>query len=142
MVRRLQTEGEVWKSCYRWREADGPTSWSPLMTGSAASPNLLDESDVRAWRRKAGELGALGDALVVAVGAGGVLPVLATSLYAWLSQPRRSDVRIRIQGQWRAGCRNRCGPDRCGAGSSAFCVRCLILSRKENSRKENRGAAS
>ena len=45
-----------------------------------------------------GELGALGEALVVAVGSGGTLSVLATSLHAWLSQPRRSDVRIRVQG--------------------------------------------
>jgi hypothetical protein len=45
-----------------------------------------------------GELGAVADALVVAVGAGGTLSVLATSLHAWLSQPRRSDIRIRVQG--------------------------------------------
>jgi Effector Associated Constant Component 1 len=44
-----------------------------------------------------GELGALADVLVVAVGSGGALSVLATSLKAWLAQPRRSDVRIRIQ---------------------------------------------
>jgi hypothetical protein len=44
-----------------------------------------------------GELGALTDALVVAAGSGGTLSVLATSLKAWLAQPRRSDARIRIQ---------------------------------------------
>ena len=44
-----------------------------------------------------GELGALADVLVVAVGSGGALSVLATSLKAWLAQPRRSDVRIRVQ---------------------------------------------
>ena len=43
------------------------------------------------------ELGALADVLVVAVGSGGTLSVLATSLKAWLAQPRRSDVRIRVQ---------------------------------------------
>jgi hypothetical protein len=42
-------------------------------------------------------MGALGDALVVAVGAQGTLSVLALSLKAWLSQPRRSDVRIRVE---------------------------------------------
>jgi Effector Associated Constant Component 1 len=41
-----------------------------------------------------GELGALSDALVVAVGSGGTLSVLAASLKMFLAQPRRSDVRI------------------------------------------------
>lgn len=45
---------------------------------------------------KAGELGTLTDALIVAVGSGGTISVLAASLKAWLSLPRRSDVRIRI----------------------------------------------
>jgi hypothetical protein len=45
-----------------------------------------------------GELGAVAEVLVAAVGAGGALSVLAASLYAWLSQPRRSDVRIRVEG--------------------------------------------
>jgi hypothetical protein len=49
-------------------------------------------------RPREGELGALGEALVVAVGSGGALSVLATSLKAWISLPRRSDVRIRVQG--------------------------------------------
>jgi hypothetical protein len=44
-----------------------------------------------------GELGSLADVLVVAAGSGGALSVLAASLKAWLAQPRRSDVRIRIQ---------------------------------------------
>lgn len=46
-----------------------------------------------------GELGALADTLVVAVGSGGTLSVLATSLKVWLSHPRRSDIRIRLQGR-------------------------------------------
>jgi hypothetical protein len=45
---------------------------------------------------RAGELGTLTDALIVAVGSGGTISVLAASLRAWLSLPRRSDVRIRI----------------------------------------------
>jgi len=62
-------------------------------------PKLAGRVTMSGPAPQAGELGALADALVVAVGAGGVLPVLATSLHAWLSQPRRSDVRIRIQGR-------------------------------------------
>ena len=41
-----------------------------------------------------GELGGPADALVVAVGSGGAISVLAASLRAFLVQPRRSDVRI------------------------------------------------
>lgn len=44
-----------------------------------------------------GELGALADVLMVAVGSGGTLSVLATSLKAWLAQPRGQHVRIRIR---------------------------------------------
>lgn len=41
-----------------------------------------------------GELGSLTDALVVAVGSGGLLSVLATSLKTFLALPRRGDLRI------------------------------------------------
>ena len=41
-----------------------------------------------------GELGALTDALVAAVGSGGAISILAASLKVFLAQPRRSDVRI------------------------------------------------
>jgi hypothetical protein len=44
-----------------------------------------------------GELGLPAETLVVAVGSGGALSVLAASLKAWLSLPRRSDVRIKVQ---------------------------------------------
>lgn len=45
---------------------------------------------------RGGELGAVTEALVVAVGSGGAISVLAAALKAWLSLPRRSDVRVRI----------------------------------------------
>lgn len=48
-------------------------------------------------RPREGELGSLGEALVVAVSSGGTLSVLAASLKAWLSIPHRSDVRIKVQ---------------------------------------------
>lgn len=48
-----------------------------------------------------GELGALTEALIVAVGSGGAITVvgaaLAGALKAWLSQPRRSDVTLKIR---------------------------------------------
>jgi hypothetical protein len=46
-----------------------------------------------------GELGGLTDVLVVAAGSGGTLSVPAASLKAWLAQPRRADVRIRVQAE-------------------------------------------
>lgn len=47
---------------------------------------------------RAGELGAVPEALVIAVSSGGALSVLAGALKAWVSLPRRSDIRIRVQG--------------------------------------------
>jgi hypothetical protein len=49
-------------------------------------------------RPREGELGALGEALVVAVSSGGTLSVLVASLKAWISLPRHSDVRIKVHG--------------------------------------------
>ncbi|MCX4411508.1 hypothetical protein OG840_61190 [Streptomyces sp. NBC_01764] len=46
-----------------------------------------------------GELGSLANALVVAVGSGGVLSVLAASLKTFLALPRRPDVRIKVDGR-------------------------------------------
>ncbi|MDN3351220.1 hypothetical protein [Actinomadura sp. DC4] len=45
-----------------------------------------------------GELGALTEALVVGVGSGGTVSILATSLKTWLAHPRRSDIRIVVEG--------------------------------------------
>ncbi|MGK5533651.1 effector-associated constant component EACC1 [Streptomyces sp. URMC 129] len=46
---------------------------------------------------RAGEMGALGDIVVSALGADGVLTALAGALGGWLALPRRRDVRIKIQ---------------------------------------------
>jgi len=43
------------------------------------------------------ELGTLPDVLTVALGSGGAVTALAASLKVFLSQPRRSDVRITIK---------------------------------------------
>ncbi|MEV0746621.1 hypothetical protein OG345_03105 [Streptomyces sp. NBC_01220] len=56
---------------------------------------LVSESVVRG----PGELGSASDALVIAVGSGGVLSVLAASLKTFLALPRRSDVRIKVSGR-------------------------------------------
>ncbi|MFD4668405.1 hypothetical protein ACFWNN_01650 [Lentzea sp. NPDC058450] len=44
-----------------------------------------------------GELGALTDALIVSVGAGGALTVLAASLRGFFQQPRRSKVKVSVR---------------------------------------------
>lgn len=62
-------------------------------------PRLSGRVSVTGPVPDATELGALVDAVVVAVGSGGMLSVLATSLSSWLSLPRKSSVRIRIQGE-------------------------------------------
>ena len=52
---------------------------------------LAGRVKIAAARPREGQLGAVSDALVVAVGSGGPLK-------AWISMPRNSDVRIRIHG--------------------------------------------
>jgi hypothetical protein len=77
----------------RARELESLSNWL------RGEPELAGRVGVAAANPRAGELGALGEALVVALGSGGTLSVLATSLHAWLSQPRRSALRIRVQGE-------------------------------------------
>lgn len=84
---------------------------------SVANGNVADLESLDDWLRgerelagrvklagpapRAGELGALTETLVVAVGSGGAITVvgaaLAGALKAWLSQPRRSDVTLKIR---------------------------------------------
>ncbi len=44
-----------------------------------------------------GAMGTVLDTVSVALGAGGGLSVLASSLRTWFAQPRRSDVRLKIR---------------------------------------------
>jgi hypothetical protein len=85
---------EVRISCVGGDRAGGVESLSDWFRGE---PELAGRLRVAGPRPGEGELGALADVLVVAVGSGGALSVLATSLKAWLAQPRRSDVRILVQ---------------------------------------------
>lgn len=64
-----------------------------------AEPALSGKTRLSKPVPQQGDLGSLADALVVSVGAGGALSVLAGSLRAWLSQPRRANVRIRLRGE-------------------------------------------
>jgi len=61
---------------------------------------LAGRVSVAGPRPRPGELGAVSETLVVAVGSGGAITVLvsalAGALKTWLSLPRRSDVKIKI----------------------------------------------
>ena len=85
---------EVRISCVGGDRAAGVESLSDWLRGE---PELAGRLRVAGPMPGEGELGSLADVLVVAVGSGGTLSVLVTSLKAWLAQPRRSDVRIRVQ---------------------------------------------
>ena len=85
---------EVRISCVGRDRAVGVESLSDWFRGE---PELAGRLRVAGPMPGEGELGALADVLIVAVGSGGALSVLATSLKAWLARPRGSDVRIRVQ---------------------------------------------
>ncbi len=85
---------EVRIACVGGDRAAGVESLSDWLRGE---PELAGRLHVTGPMPGEGELGSLADVLVVAVGSGGTLSVLVTSLKAWLAQPRRSDVRIRVQ---------------------------------------------
>jgi outer membrane biogenesis lipoprotein LolB len=85
---------EVRISCAGGDRAVGIESLSDWLRGE---PELAGRLRVAGPTPGEGELGALTEVLVVAVGSGGTLSVLATSLKTWLAQPRRSDVRIRVR---------------------------------------------
>lgn len=61
-----------------------------------AEPSLTGRVRLARKVPSQGEMGALADALVVAVSAGGSITILASALQSWVSQPRRAAVRVRI----------------------------------------------
>ncbi len=60
-------------------------------------PAMAGRVRLAAAQPKPGEMGLAAETLLVAVGSGGALSALAASLRGWLSQPRRSDIRVRIE---------------------------------------------
>jgi len=85
---------DVWISL---RSADQVSQLESLSDWLHGEPELGSRVRLVGSEPRPTEMGALAASLVVAAGAGGVLSVLAGSLRAWLSHPRRSDVRIRVQ---------------------------------------------
>jgi hypothetical protein len=61
-------------------------------------PELRSRVKLEETAPAAGELGAVAEVLVAALGSGGAVSALAVSLRGFLSQPRRSDVRIIVEG--------------------------------------------
>jgi hypothetical protein len=86
---------EVRISCVGEDSAAGIESLSDWLHGERELAGRLRLSGPVPGRN---ELGALADVLVVAVGSGGTLSVLATSLKAWLAQPHKPDFRVRVKG--------------------------------------------
>jgi hypothetical protein len=60
-------------------------------------PEFRAEITVVENRPRSGELGPITDALSIAVGSGGALTALATSLRAYFAQPKRADLRVTIR---------------------------------------------
>jgi hypothetical protein len=85
---------EIRISCVDGNRAAGIESLSDWLRGE---PKLAGRVSAAGPMPGEGELGALADVLVVAVGSGGTLSVLATSLKAWLAQPQGQHVRIRVR---------------------------------------------
>ncbi|MEU4541493.1 hypothetical protein AB0G15_42355 [Streptosporangium sp. NPDC023825] len=80
--------------------ADGPDSsghLESLRDWLGMEPEIRGRVRKSAPLPKEGELGGVTDAVIVALGSGGTLSALAMSLRTWLSQPRRSDVTIRVE---------------------------------------------
>ena len=65
----------------------------------SAEPELQSKIRLTGAAPNQSELGGLRDVLMIALGSGGAISVLATSLKGWLSHPRRSDVRLEVSGR-------------------------------------------
>lgn len=78
---------------------DGPTAGELESLGGwlRGEPEFAGRVKFAGGTPKEGELGTPQDALEVALGSGGAISVLALSLKGWLSQPRRADVKLKIQ---------------------------------------------
>ncbi|MEU1287486.1 hypothetical protein [Kitasatospora sp. NPDC005856] len=76
-------------------EAGGPDAVLDLRDWLAGEPTLRGRVRVAPAMAGPGELGSWSDVLIVALGAGGAVTTLATSLRVYLSQPRTSTVRLK-----------------------------------------------
>ncbi|MBO3748166.1 hypothetical protein J5X84_18995 [Streptosporangiaceae bacterium NEAU-GS5] len=77
--------------------SDEAASLESLADWLSGEPDLAGRFRLTGPDIRPGELGSMTDALVVAVGSGGVVSALASSLKAWLTH-RKSDIRVRVEG--------------------------------------------
>ncbi|MFD0686050.1 effector-associated constant component EACC1 [Actinomadura fibrosa] len=80
-------------------ENDQASTLESLADWLRGEPDLAGRARLEAPPPRPGEMGSAVDALMVAVGSGGVVSVLASSLKVWLAQPRRSDIRLLVQSE-------------------------------------------
>lgn len=81
-------------------DCDNPVNGLEVLSDwLAREPSLRGRVTQTTRAPQPGTLGTISDALVAAAGSGGVLTVLAGSLKTFLSQPRRSDIRITLTSQ-------------------------------------------
>ncbi|MFF4491938.1 hypothetical protein ACFY0F_36695 [Streptomyces sp. NPDC001544] len=73
------------------RDAESLTDWL------RGEPALAGKVRLTGGAPRPGQLGTALDTVTVLLGAGGPLTVLASCLRAWITQPRRSDVRLKVE---------------------------------------------
>ncbi|WP_410557667.1 effector-associated constant component EACC1 [Actinomadura fulvescens] len=80
-------------------DGGGTSALESLSDWLRGEPELSGRVRMDAQPPRPGEMGALTQALLIAVGSGGTVSVLVTSLTAWLSRPGGAKVRIRIENE-------------------------------------------
>ncbi|MEU6554557.1 hypothetical protein ABZ915_30430 [Streptomyces sp. NPDC046915] len=73
------------------RDAESLTDWL------RGEPALAGKVRLTGAAPAPGQLGATLDTVTVLLGAGGPLTVLASCLRTWIAQPRRGDVRLKVE---------------------------------------------
>jgi hypothetical protein len=98
-MKRLTGEGAGVQARISVIDGDGTADLESLASWLGDEPGLSGRVRTAARTPRPGEMGALSEALLVAVGSGGAISVLATSLNGWLSRPRAAKIRIRVTGE-------------------------------------------
>jgi Effector Associated Constant Component 1 len=79
-----------------WLAADDESELTSLNNWLRREDALRGHVRLTRHTVRPGEMGALWDAVAVAVGSGGALKALADSLIVWVRQPRRATVKLMV----------------------------------------------